>query len=211
MFEVKLKEIKTVLTSKVTEESSVDEVIETVKQLVKDAKLPEIEVVRVVWDGLMDAVQWSGKNQQQNANSVLRQVRFYLQLSCHLRVAYSLCVLFHLRIVCDDDPYYVWSRLYLLISFTCAQVKAWAPLLNTVCSSGKLELELMYKVQMQCYEDAKLMKVFPEVVRSLYDLDVLAEDTILHWFRKGTNTKGRYALWSRSTILIWNALFNKFI
>ncbi|CDY51095.1 BnaC06g42190D [Brassica napus] len=143
MFEVKLKEIKTVLTSKVTEESSVDEVIETVKQLVKDAKLPEIEVVRVVWDGLMDAVQWSGKNQQQNANSVLRQV------------------------------------------------KAWAPLLNTVCSSGKLELELMYKVQMQCYEDAKLMKVFPEVVRSLYDLDVLAEDTILHWFRKGTNTKGR--------------------
>ena len=55
------------------------------------------------------------------------------------------------------------------------------------------------------------MKVFPEVVRSLYDLDVLAEDTILHWFRKGTNTKGRYALWSRSTILIWNALFNKFI
>lgn len=83
MFEVKLKEIKTVLTSKVTEESSVDEVIETVKQLVKDAKLPEIEVVRVVWDGLMDAVQWSGKNQQQNANSVLRQVRFSLQLSCN--------------------------------------------------------------------------------------------------------------------------------
>ncbi|CAH2079542.1 unnamed protein product [Thlaspi arvense] len=143
MLEVKLKEIKTVLTSKVTEESSVDEVIETVKQLVKDAKLPEIEVVRVIWDGLMDAVQWSGKNQQQNANSVLRQV------------------------------------------------KSWAPLLNTFCSSGKLELELMYKIQMQCYEDAKLMKVFPEVVRSLYELDVLAEDTILHWFRKGTNSKGR--------------------
>lgn len=77
MFEVKLREIKTVLTSKVTEESNVDEVIESVKQQIKDAKLPDIEVVRVVWDGLMDAVQWSGKNQQQNANSVLRQVRFY--------------------------------------------------------------------------------------------------------------------------------------
>ncbi|MBA0665763.1 hypothetical protein Gohar_020016, partial [Gossypium harknessii] len=46
---------------------------------------------------------------------------------------------------------------------------------------------------MQCYEDAKLMKLFPEIVRSLYDQDVLAEDTILHWFRKGTNPKGRYA------------------
>lgn len=50
----------------------------------------------------------------------------------------------------------------------------------------------MYKVQMQCYEDAKLMKVFPEVVRTLYELDVLAEDTILLWYRKGTNPKGRY-------------------
>ncbi|KAF8100808.1 hypothetical protein N665_0216s0008 [Sinapis alba] len=108
--------------TKVTEEINADEVIETVKQLVKDANLPEIEVVRVTWDGLMDAVQWSGKNQQQNANSVLRQV------------------------------------------------KAWAPLLNSFCTSRKLELELMYKVQMQCYEDANLMKVFPEVVRSLYEL-----------------------------------------
>ncbi|KAF7817764.1 Basic leucine zipper and W2 domain-containing protein 2 [Senna tora] len=71
------------------------------------------------------------------------------------------------------------------------KVKTWAELLNTFCTSGKLELELMYKVQMQCYEDAKLMKLFPEIIRSLYDQDVLAEDTILHWFRKGTNTKGR--------------------
>ncbi|KAM0064232.1 putative W2 domain, MIF4G-like domain superfamily protein [Helianthus debilis subsp. tardiflorus] len=27
--------------------------------------------------------------------------------------------------------------------------------------------------------------------RSLYDQDVLAEDTILHWGAKGTNMKGR--------------------
>ncbi|KAJ0454128.1 putative W2 domain, MIF4G-like domain superfamily protein [Helianthus annuus] len=67
----------------------------------------------------------------------------------------------------------------------------WAKLLNTFCTSGKLELELLYKVQVQCYEDTKLMKLFPEVVRSLYDQDVLAEDTILHWGAKGTNPKGR--------------------
>ncbi|MFS8019990.1 putative W2 domain, MIF4G-like domain superfamily protein [Helianthus anomalus] len=68
----------------------------------------------------------------------------------------------------------------------------WAKLLNTFCKSGKLELELLYKVQVQCYEDTKLMKLFPEVVRSLYDQEVLAEDTILHWGAKGTNPKGRY-------------------
>ncbi|KAG1363398.1 basic leucine zipper and W2 domain-containing protein 2 [Cocos nucifera] len=143
MFEVKLKEMKSALTTQIAEETDISEVIETVKQQVKDAKLPDIEVVRILWDVLMDAVQWSGKNQQQNANAALRQV------------------------------------------------KTWAKLLNAFCTNGKLELELMYKVQIQCYEDAKLMKLFPEIIRSLYDLDVLAEDTILHWFRKGANPKGR--------------------
>ncbi|XP_060183528.1 uncharacterized protein LOC132613504 isoform X2 [Lycium barbarum] len=149
IFEVKLKEMKSAVTTQIAEEADISEVIETVKQQVKDAKLPDIEVVRILWDVLMDAVQWSGKNQQQNANSALRQV------------------------------------------------KTWAQLLNTFCTSGKLELELIYKVQVQCYEDAKLMKLFPEIIRSLYDQDVLAEDTILHWFRKGTNPKGRIVLWSQ--------------
>jgi hypothetical protein len=35
------------------------------------------------------------------------------------------------------------------------------------------------------------MKLFPEIIRTLYDQDVLAEDTILLWFRKGSNQKGR--------------------
>ncbi|XP_075514085.1 uncharacterized protein LOC142549155 isoform X1 [Primulina tabacum] len=143
IFELKLKEMKSALTSQIAEEADVSEVIETVKQHVKDAKLPEVEVVRVLWDVMMDAVQWSGKNQQQNSNSALRQV------------------------------------------------KTWAELLNAFCTTGKLELELMYTVQVQCYEDAKLMKLFPEIIRSLYDQDVLAEDTILHWFGKGSNLKGR--------------------
>lgn len=84
--------------------------------------------------------------------------------------------------------------LVIVAIIVSIQVKTWAQLLNTFCTNAKLELELMYKVQMQCYEDAKLMKLFPEIVRSLYDQDVLAEDTILHWFRKGTNPKGRCAI-----------------
>lgn len=84
--------------------------------------------------------------------------------------------------------------LVIVAIIVSIQVKTWAQLLNTFCTNAKLELELMYKVQMQCYEDAKLMKLFPEIVRSLYDQDVLAEDTILYWFRKGTNPKGRCAI-----------------
>ncbi len=55
-------------------------------------------------------------------------------------------------------------------------------------------MDLIYKIQTHCYEDAKLMKLFPEIVQALYDQDVLAEDTVLTWFRKGTNPKGRYVL-----------------
>ena len=50
----------------------------------------------------------------------------------------------------------------------------------------------MHKMQMQGYEDAKIQKLFPEFVRTLYDQDVVAEDTILLWFRKGANPKGRW-------------------
>ena len=78
IFEVKLKEMKSALTTQITEETEISEVIETVKQRVKDAKLPDIEVVRILWDVIMDAVQWSGNNQQQNANSALRQVCIYI-------------------------------------------------------------------------------------------------------------------------------------
>ena len=66
--------MKSALTTQIAEETDISEVIETAKQRVKDANLPDVEVVRILWDGLMDAVQWSGKNQQQNANAALRQV-----------------------------------------------------------------------------------------------------------------------------------------
>lgn len=143
VFDVKLKEMKTTLTDQITENADMTEVIDTLKQRCREATLPDIDVVKTVWEALMDAIQWSGKNQQQNINSALRQV------------------------------------------------KTWGKLLGSFTTSGKLELELMYTIQTYCYEDAKLMKLFPEIIRALYDQDVLAEDTILLWFRKGSNPKGR--------------------
>ncbi|KAM7250790.1 hypothetical protein ACFE04_022673 [Oxalis oulophora] len=62
--EVKLKEMKLTRTTQISEETDVNEVIETVKHHVKDTKVPDVEVVRILWDVLMDVSQWSGKNQQ---------------------------------------------------------------------------------------------------------------------------------------------------
>lgn len=74
VFDVKLKELRTALTDQIAENADVGEVIEAVKQRRKEASLPDIDVVQTLWDAMMDAVQWSGKNQQQNSNLALRQV-----------------------------------------------------------------------------------------------------------------------------------------
>lgn len=44
-------------------------------------------------------------------------------------------------------------------------------------------------VQVYCYEDPKLLKLFATIVRILYDNDILGEDTIKHWHRKGAAPK----------------------
>eukprot|EP00899_Mesostigma_viride_P006495 jgi/Mesvir1/15847/Mv03395-RA.1 len=142
-FDVKLKELHATVTEMISENAAVTEVIDFVRAKHKEAGLPDVEVVRYMWDSIMNSIQWSGKNQQQNSNNALRQVR------------------------------------------------AWSKLLRTVAPNAKLEAELMNKVQIHCYEDAKLMKLFPDIIKLLYDADVLAEDTITTWFRKGTNPKGR--------------------
>ncbi len=57
------------------------------------------------------------------------------------------------------------------------------------CSSRCCALRQVY-----CYEDSKLLKLFATVVRILYDFDVLGEDTIKAWYKKGTQPKVRAPL-----------------
>lgn len=71
------------------------------------------------------------------------------------------------------------------------QVKNWAKLLKTFTVTKKLELELLNHIQVYCYEDNKLMKTFPDIVRLLYDQDVLDEATVLFWHKRGSSPKGR--------------------
>lgn len=85
IFEMKVNKLKTAITQ-IPEEAEISGVIKTVKQHVKDAELPEIVVVRILWEALMYVVQLSwnkqqegkkqqqGKNQQRIGDLVLHQV-----------------------------------------------------------------------------------------------------------------------------------------
>ena len=74
---------------------------------------------------------------------------------------------------------------------TCAA----AACLGDTCASAVhhsgLQADTRLAAQVYCYEDSKLLKLFQAIVRTLYDVDVLGEDTILWWFKKGAHPKGR--------------------
>lgn len=79
-----------------------------------------------------------------------------------------------------------------ILSLILKQIKINAKLLTSFSTtSGRVESALINHVQVYCYEDSKLLKLFSQILRILYDADVLGEDAILFWYKKGSHPKGR--------------------
>lgn len=70
-------------------------------------------------------------------------------------------------------------------------LKAYSKVLNNYCPSARLESQLLVTAQVTCYEDSRLLKMFADVVKVLYDTDVVGEDAVRFWYAKGSNPKGR--------------------
>lgn len=70
-------------------------------------------------------------------------------------------------------------------------LKFYRKLLLEFCTSARLESALMVTIQITCYEDSRLLKLFPDIIKVLYDVDVLGEDSIKHWYSKGSVKVGR--------------------
>ncbi|KAJ1887726.1 hypothetical protein LPJ66_008965, partial [Kickxella alabastrina] len=76
-------------------------------------------------------------------------------------------------------------------SLTVAQIKKYAALLEAFTTSPKSELALLKHVQMYCYSEARLTKVFGRIVFELYNADVLTDSAIIFWATKGVRTEGK--------------------
>eukprot|EP00879_Flechtneria_rotunda_P013313 GHRR01013903.1.p1 GENE.GHRR01013903.1~~GHRR01013903.1.p1 ORF type:complete len:267 (+),score=99.02 GHRR01013903.1:688-1488(+) len=72
-----------------------------------------------------------------------------------------------------------------------SKIKTYHKLLQTFVTNAKLELTLLVTLQVLCYEDNRLLKLFSDIVKLLYNGDIVGEDTIQHWFKKGSHPKGR--------------------
>jgi len=67
----------------------------------------------------------------------------------------------------------------------------WAKILETYSSNPKTEIVLLQRVQLTCYEDAKLTKFFHKIVKTLYKNDGLSDNAILYWYDKAHLAQGK--------------------
>jgi len=86
-----------------------------------------------------------------------------------------------------------WSiaRADQVESMTVKEVKRISRVLVPFCTTPKTQVALINVVQVYCYEDTKIIKTFPHILKVLYNEDCVSDQAIIYWFQKGSRPQGR--------------------
>ncbi|KAF8234034.1 ARM repeat-containing protein [Tricholoma matsutake] len=71
------------------------------------------------------------------------------------------------------------------------EVGKYAPILEPFCNGPKTEVALVNVVQVYCYEDTRIIKAFPQILKVLYNKDCISDQAIIYWHQKGSKPQGR--------------------
>lgn len=71
------------------------------------------------------------------------------------------------------------------------EVTKFAPILEPFCEGGKTQIALINAVQVYCYEDTRIIKAFPQILKVLYNKDCISDQAIIYWHQKGSKPQGR--------------------
>ncbi|KAK7045598.1 hypothetical protein VNI00_007430 [Paramarasmius palmivorus] len=71
------------------------------------------------------------------------------------------------------------------------EVGKFAPILEPFCTGPKTEVALINIVQVYCYEDTRIIKAFPQILKVLYNKDCISDQAIIYWHQKGSKPQGR--------------------
>jgi len=71
------------------------------------------------------------------------------------------------------------------------EVTKHAEVLEPFCNGPKTEVALINAVQLYCYEDGRVMKAFPQIIKVLYNKDCVSDQAIFYWHSKGSKPQGR--------------------
>jgi len=86
-----------------------------------------------------------------------------------------------------------WSiaRADQIESMVLKEVKRVSVVLSPFCTSAKTQVALINVVQVYCYEDTKIIKTFPHILKVLYNEDCISDKAIVYWYQKGSKPQGR--------------------
>ncbi|KAF9012315.1 hypothetical protein BDQ17DRAFT_1419708 [Cyathus striatus] len=71
------------------------------------------------------------------------------------------------------------------------EVGKYAPILEPFCEGAKTQVALINVVQVYCYEDTRIIKAFPQILKVLYNKDCISDQAIIYWYQKGSKPQGR--------------------
>ncbi|KAF8973283.1 hypothetical protein BDZ97DRAFT_1912836 [Flammula alnicola] len=71
------------------------------------------------------------------------------------------------------------------------EVTKFASILEPFCEGGKTQVALINAVQVYCYEDTRIIKAFPQILKVLYNKDCISDQAIVYWHQKGSKPQGR--------------------
>ncbi|KAI0821644.1 eukaryotic translation initiation factor 5C [Trametes gibbosa] len=118
------------------------DIVSAIKNQQEEQSLPETELVSCIWQGLISSIEWSAR-QDQNEALALREITSF------------------------------------------------ADILEPFCNGPKTEVALINTVQVYCYEDTRIIKAFPQVLKVLYNKDCISDQAIIYWHSKGSKPQGR--------------------
>lgn len=101
----------------------------------------------------------------------------------------------------EDYVSIVWEALLSVVIWdenaekhdvqTLKEVKAFAPILEPFCSNPKSEIALINTIQVNCHEDSRMTRAFPNILKVLYNDDVISDQAIIYWAQKGAKPQGK--------------------
>ncbi|KZP34481.1 ARM repeat-containing protein [Athelia psychrophila] len=101
----------------------------------------------------------------------------------------------------DELVQCIWQGLMLSVdwsarpdqieSLALREVTKFTPILEPFCNGPKTEVALINVVQVYCYEDTRIIKAFPQILKVLYNKDCISDQAIIYWFQKGSKPNGR--------------------
>jgi hypothetical protein len=76
-------------------------------------------------------------------------------------------------------------------SLALREVGKFAPIIEPFCTGPKAEVALINIVQVYCYEDTRIIKAFPQILKVLYNQDCISDQAIIYWHQKGAKPQGK--------------------